>query len=154
MDSRPTRHLHSVHIHEDGNRIRNAILWTPHWLVRWYAIVRGINVGSAHQMLHCDLHYFPFKIQIMQKPSEWDKVCYIQFWNQFLDLVWDNPGVVNALLMSDEAHFHLSGYVNKQTSHYWSPHDTHELHQHPLHRHCDAQYLLLALLVLTYLKMM
>jgi hypothetical protein len=40
---------------------------------------------------------------------------------------------MNALLMSDEAHFHLSGYVNKQNFRYWAPHNPHGLHQHPLH---------------------
>jgi len=35
--------------------------------------------------------------------------------------------------MSDEAHFHVSGYVNKQKCRYWAPNNPHELQQHPLH---------------------
>jgi len=35
--------------------------------------------------------------------------------------------------MTDKAHFHLSGYVNKQNYHYWAPENPQELHQRPLH---------------------
>jgi len=35
--------------------------------------------------------------------------------------------------MSDEAHFHVPGYANKQKCCYWAPNKPHELHQHPLH---------------------
>jgi hypothetical protein len=34
---------------------------------------------------------------------------------------------------SDEAHFHLSGTVNKQNFRYWSHSNPWELHQRPLH---------------------
>jgi len=60
-------------------------------------------------------------------------VSQLQFCNEFLDLVKNNSVIVNTLLMSDEAHFHVSGYVNKQKCYYWAPNNPHELHQHPLH---------------------
>jgi len=41
--------------------------------------------------------------------------------------------VINTFLVTDEAHFHLSGYVNKQNSYYWAPENPQELHQRPLH---------------------
>ena len=37
------------------------------------------------------------------------------------------------ILMSDEAHFHLNGAVNKQNCLYWSPDNPHNIHQQPLH---------------------
>jgi len=40
---------------------------------------------------------------------------------------------VNALLISDEAHFRMCGYVNKQNCHYWAPNNPCELHQCPQH---------------------
>jgi len=39
----------------------------------------------------------------------------------------------STLLMTDEAHFHLSGYVNKQNYRYWAPENPQDLHQRPLH---------------------
>ena len=35
--------------------------------------------------------------------------------------------------MSDEAHFHLSGFVNKQNFRYWSATKHTKLHERPLH---------------------
>lgn len=35
--------------------------------------------------------------------------------------------------MSDEAHFHFSGFVNKQNFRYWAQDNPTELHQRPLH---------------------
>ena len=37
------------------------------------------------------------------------------------------------VLMSDEAHFHLNGAVNKQNCRYWAAENPREIHQKPLH---------------------
>lgn len=50
----------------------------------------------------------------------------VQFCNEFVDLVQANPGIVNALLTSDEAYFHLSGYMNKQNFQYWPSNNPNE----------------------------
>jgi hypothetical protein len=39
------------------------------------------------------------------------------------------------LIMPDEAHFELSGCVNKQNTRYWSEANPNELHLQPLHSH-------------------
>jgi len=55
-----------------------------------------------------------------------------QFCNEFLDLVENNSDIMNTLL-SDKARYHMSGYVNKQNCHSWTPNIPYELHHHPLH---------------------
>jgi len=40
----------------------------------------------------------------------------LQFCRQFVGILTENPDLPNKLLMSDEAHFHLHGTVNKGLS--------------------------------------
>jgi len=51
---------------------------------------------------------------------------------QLLEMLNDD-GVINTFLMTDEAHFHLSGYVNEQNYRYWVLENPQELHQRPLY---------------------
>ena len=55
----------------------------------------------------------------------------LQFCRQFVGILTENPDLPNKLLMSDEAHFHLHGTVNKQNFQHWSAANPHELHQRP-----------------------
>jgi len=50
-----------------------------------------------------------------------------------LHLIPQNQEIVNKLMMTNKAHFHLSGFVNKQNFCYWSSTNTTELHDKPLH---------------------
>jgi hypothetical protein len=44
----------------------------------------------------------------------------------------EDPNIIENFLMSDEAHFHLTGYVNKQNMRYWAQTNPAALHQRPL----------------------
>jgi len=50
-----------------------------------------------------------------------------------LGLINRNKEVLNNLIMGDEAHFHLTGLVNKHNCRYWSDRHPRELVQKPLH---------------------
>jgi hypothetical protein len=45
----------------------------------------------------------------------------------------NDEGVLDVLIMSNEAHFHLSSYVNNQNFRYWSDNNPMQLHEKPLH---------------------
>jgi len=53
----------------------------------------------------------------------------LQFCHQFVGILTENPDLPNKLLMSDEAHFHSHGTVNKQNFRYWSAANPHILYQ-------------------------
>jgi hypothetical protein len=84
-------------------------------------------------MLHEDLHFHQFKIQIVQELIPRDLKQWVQFCRNLLQMVDANPQFFNHLIMTDEAHFHLNGYVNKQNFRYWAPENPCLLHQAPLH---------------------
>jgi len=50
-----------------------------------------------------------------------------------LNLISEDEDLVNNIWMSDEAHFHVSGFVNKQNFCYWSQANPRALHKKPLH---------------------
>jgi hypothetical protein len=49
-----------------------------------------------------------FEIQIVQELSKQNEECSVDIYDQVLDLVQENPSVVDASLTSDEAHFRLA----------------------------------------------
>lgn len=57
----------------------------------------------------------------------------VAFCEHMQRLLESDPRLIENLWMSDEAHFHLSGYVNKQNFRYWAAANPQELHEKPLH---------------------
>ncbi|XP_049956394.1 uncharacterized protein LOC126473412 [Schistocerca serialis cubense] len=57
----------------------------------------------------------------------------IHFCQVILDVIRRNGERVHNSWMSGEAHFHLSGYVNKQNFRYWYVNNPCGLHDKPLH---------------------
>ncbi|GJQ69934.1 hypothetical protein Trydic_g22467 [Trypoxylus dichotomus] len=47
--------------------------------------------------------------------------------------VLDTNDANDLLMMTDEAHLHLNGYVNNQSCRYWAGDTPAELHQKPVH---------------------
>ena len=70
----------------------------------------------------------PYKIMVVQELSERD---YETRTNLSRDILQSIPPT-SVTICSDEAHFHLSGMVNKQNFRYWSQNNPRELHQRPL----------------------
>ena len=80
---------------------------------------------SVWRILRTDLSLQPYKLQIANP----DREMRLWFCRQFVGILTENPDLPNNLLMSDAAHFHLHGTVNKQNFRYWSAANPHELHQ-------------------------
>jgi hypothetical protein len=112
-DSKPQGCPFSAPATNNVGQVRGAMLRSLHRSAQWQALTLRLNECSSHQILHKDLHYHPYKIQVTIL-SELDKVSQLQFCNEFFDVVKNNSNIVNTLPMSVEAHFNVSGYVNKQ----------------------------------------
>jgi len=75
---------------------------------------------SVRRILRSDLNLHPYKLQVVHALSNRDREMRLQFCGQFAGMLTENPDLPNKLLMSDEAHFHLHGTVNKQNFRNWS----------------------------------
>jgi len=84
-------------------------------------LLLGLSEASVRRILHKDLHFYPYKIQVTRALHEHEYVNRVNFCQTFLQLINQNQELVNNVLMTDEAHFHLSGFVNKQNFHYGLP---------------------------------
>jgi hypothetical protein len=67
-----------------------------------------------------DLRVYPYKVHITQKLKEKDKASNVNFYRQLLDHVDNDEGVLDVLVLSDKAHIHMSGYLNRCNFSYWS----------------------------------
>ena len=71
------------------------------------------------RIIHNDLKLFPYKVQILQNQTDANKKERSEFCQTIIGRIENNSGDLGLILFSDEAHFHLSGPVNKQNMRFW-----------------------------------
>jgi hypothetical protein len=113
--------------------VRVAIERNPQCSARRHSASLGLSGDSVQRILHKDFHFYPYKIQVTHALHGHAYVNRVNFCQTSLQLINQTQELLNNLLMSDQAHFHLSGFVNKQNFHYWSTTNPIELHERPLH---------------------
>lgn len=123
---RPRRRTENV-----VEQIRNTVEEEPTVSVRRLAQRFDVSVGSCHKILATDLHMHPYKMQVYQEllPPDYEKrVRYCQWFQENV-----NDDVLNTTFFSDEAWFHLTGYVNSQNMRMWSSQNPHYFRETGLH---------------------
>jgi hypothetical protein len=81
------------------------------------------------RILQANLKLHPYKIMLAQELSERDQANRRAVSAEIVEQV----SAAAVLLCSDEAHFHLSGAVNKQNFRYWAERNPREPQERPLH---------------------
>lgn len=110
--------------------VRASVLQSPLRSTRRRAQTLQLSRRSLQRILHRE-KFHPYKIVITQKLYERDFELRSRFCEKMLDILYSKDDVV--LIMSDEAHFHLNGYVNKQNCRYWGEQNPRQIHEKPLH---------------------
>lgn len=111
--------------------VRTALMRSPGRSARRHAQELRIKRNSVRIILKSDLKFHPYKILVVQQLKERNYGQREDFAVRMQVLFTDNPDVM--MLMSDEAHFHLNGSVNKQNLRYWAPENPCNFHEKPLH---------------------
>ena len=132
LERKPRGRIPTVRTPENADKVRMAIMKSPRSSVGRHSAVVGPSDRSVRRILHRDLNLHPYEFAILQELSNRDMANRRISSEQLLEMLSDD-GVINTVLMTDEAHFHLSGYANKQNYSYWAPENPQELHQRPLH---------------------
>ena len=121
----------SVRTPDNIARMLASVSRSPRQSARKHAQALHMSDRSVRRIMRSDLSLHPYKLQVVHALSNWDREMCLQFCCEFVEMLTENPALPNKLLMSDEAHFHLHGTVNKQNFRYWSAANPHELHQCP-----------------------
>ena len=114
---------------ENVTAVADSIEQSPRRSIRKHAFALHMSATSVHRILYRSLHMHPYKIMVVQELRERD---YETRTNLSRDILQSIPPT-SVTICSDEAHFHLSGMVNKQNFRYWSQNNPREFHQRPLH---------------------
>lgn len=133
LKKKPTGRPISVRTPANIERVQVAFLRSPKRSANRQSQTLAISRTSLQRILHKDLSLKPYKVQLVQELKDTDFAARLAFSNNFLDLLENNADLSENLFTSDEAHFHMCGYVNKQNSRYWSQENPKEIHQTPLH---------------------
>nr|ADD24484.1 Transposable element Tc3 transposase [Lepeophtheirus salmonis] len=108
--------------------VRASILEFPGRSARQHASALGLSDRSVRQILKDDLHCHPYTMAIAQELSEHDFSSRRNACEALLENVPEDALVY----FSDEAHFHLTGCVNKENMRYYAT-DTSNDPELPLH---------------------
>jgi hypothetical protein len=105
----------TVRTPENVERVRAALQQSPR-----HSVALRMSDRSVRWMLHMDLHFHPFKMQVVQELLPRDLNQRMEFCTKLLEMIEVQPQFLSNLIMSDEAYFHLGGYVNKYNFGYWA----------------------------------
>ncbi|KAL4107251.1 hypothetical protein QTP88_017631 [Uroleucon formosanum] len=128
---KPPGPVRTVTTPENTERVRAAVLQSPRRSVRKQAQALQINRSSVRRIVKRELNFHPYKLTIVQQLKPTDYHQRSEFALEMLSLFEVNDDML--LFMSDEAHFHLDGFVNKQNCHYYAAENPQSLHERPLH---------------------
>ncbi|KAJ4434071.1 hypothetical protein ANN_16390 [Periplaneta americana] len=129
--NKPPGKQRTVQTPDNVERVHHAVLGSPRRSAEKQASALGISDRSVRIILHMDLHFHPYKIVIVQELRERDKRTHSVYCNELLTTM--NDQVLNQLLMTDEANFHVCGYVNTHNCRFWASDNPQWMHERPLH---------------------
>lgn len=113
--------------------VRKSVSDNPETSTRRRSKELSIQRGTIRQILKEDLLLYPYKIQLVQKIYPSDLKLRFEYSRAVLNLVANDQSFLENFMMTDEAHFHLSGFVNKQNYRFWGTENPRNVQQHLLH---------------------
>ena len=92
-----------------------------------------IHRTTLRRIMEDILKLFPYKIQVQQPLTQNSIEMRLVFANEMLELIRTQKLDYRKIWFSDEVHFQLDGYVNKQNYRHWGTQNPHLAVVRPLH---------------------
>lgn len=104
---------------ENVGRVEEFFSENPTTSTRRASQALGIPRSSLQRIVKSKLKLYPYKVQTFQEITSFDMARRFEFADQMLNKILDHSIDLGKIWFSDEAHFWLSGYVNKQNYRFW-----------------------------------
>ena len=113
--------------------VQERMMMSPSTSTRRLSQILSIPKSTIHDVLKKDLGMHAYKIRKVHQLKEHDARARLDFCYWLSEFVHRDEDALEYTFFSDEAWFHLSGYVNNQVNRVWSSENPHALHETPLH---------------------
>ena len=100
-------------------KIRSKLEESPHRSLKRLTRETGIKRSTVRRIILDDLKLYSYKIQMLQKQSDPNKMKRLDYARYFAKKIEDKSWKLQNIHWSDEANFHLSGHINKQNMRFW-----------------------------------
>ncbi|GBM50518.1 hypothetical protein AVEN_160740-1 [Araneus ventricosus] len=118
---------------ENVAKVSGIVQQNPRNTVRRIASETGLKCLITQKILRNSPRMFPYKIRSYQAIPIKAVRQGFDFANEILTMI-DNEGFdVGCIWFTDEAHFHLNGFVNRQNWRFWGSENPHLCEERPLH---------------------
>lgn len=111
-----------------------TVMVSPNKPIRRHSQELNLSRGTLHNILKKDLNLHAYKVQLVQELKPTDHGKRRQFVEWVIAAEQQNEGFIKNIIFSDETHFHLNGFVNKQNCRIWeneNPEIIHEKQMYP-----------------------
>lgn len=105
------------------NAVQDMFNRSPTLSIRQASRQSGLSVGTVHSILRKDLSFRPWKPHYVQELHVEDCDTRMRYGENMLSWHQEWPQLFKNVLWSDEAVFHVGGFVNRHNSHYWTSAD-------------------------------
>lgn len=122
----------TVNNNNNHERVFEQILQNPKASQARTALQLDLKRTSFQRILK-ELGAFSYVIQVHQQLHPRDYRSRVEYCARILALQYENPEFLKNVWFSDEAHFHLSGYVNRRTNRFLGFARPDEVQEVPLH---------------------
>ena len=113
--------------------VRDSVQENPRQSILRRSQELGLSQTSTWRILRQDLGLHPYKIQLTQELKVTDHRQRRLFADWATVRLAEDPNFGRKIIFSDEAHFWMNGYVNKQNCRIWDDNNPHEVHQVAMH---------------------
>lgn len=133
MDEKTTVRRRPCRSIENIAAVRESVAENPGTSIRRRGQELNITRPTLQRILTKDLHLHAYKIQLTQELQPRDHAQRRGFVDWVLEQQQINVDFSKKIFFSDEAHFQLNGYVNKQNCRIWGAENPRVILEKPMH---------------------